>query len=98
MPYLLTWIYTRLTGITSCKNENHLFFKIEIALVSIYALSIGTPKYIEHILTDIKGQYNNDKGPLTDYLYQWIFFQTENLKEILVFSDRLEQENLIDIY
>ena len=51
-----------MTGITSCKNENHLFFKIEIALVSTYALSIGTPKYIKQILTDIKGHYNNGQS------------------------------------
>ena len=83
-----------MTSITSCKNENHLFFKIEIALVSTYALSIGTSKYVKQIITDIKGQYNNGRGPLTHHLYQWIFFQTENHKEILVFNDKLEQKNL----
>lgn len=87
-----------MTSITSCKNENHLFFKIEIALVSTYALSIGTSKYVKQVITDIKGQYNNGRGPLTHYLYQWIFFQTENHKEILVFNDKLEQKNLTDIY
>ena len=43
--------------------------------VSIYAPNIGAPKYIKQILTDIKGEIDNNTlilGASTPHLHQWI--------------------------
>ena len=43
--------------------------------VNIYASSMGAPKYIKQILTDIKGEIGSNiriVGILTPHLHQWI--------------------------
>lgn len=41
-----------------------------ITTVNIYAHNIGAPKYIKQLLTDIKGEIDNNT--LTFHLHQWI--------------------------
>ena len=46
----------------------------DITIENIYAPNIGGPKYIKHILINIKEEiYSNTiVGTLTPYLHQWI--------------------------
>ena len=49
--------------------------KEDIVPVSIYAPTIGAPKYIKQIVTDIKGEIDNNTlilGALTPHLHRWI--------------------------
>lgn len=36
-----------------------LFHQDDITIVNTYAPNIGAPKYIKHILTDLKGEIDN---------------------------------------
>ena len=49
--------------------------KEDIVPVSIYAPTVGAPKYIKQIVTDIKGEIDNNTlilGALTPHLHRWI--------------------------
>ena len=39
----------------------------DITIVNIYALNTGAPRYIQQILTDIKGEIDGDKIILGDF-------------------------------
>ena len=65
--------------------------------MNIYAPSIGTPKYVPQIVTNIKGEiYRNTEiiGNLTSH--QIIHIKIN--KKTLVLTNTLNQVNLIDIY
>ena len=72
-----------------------------ITLVNIYASSIGTPKYMQQILTDIKRETNgntiarNFNTPLMS-IDRSSRQKINNVTEIL--NDTIEQLDLIDIF
>lgn len=37
-----------------------LFIQEGITVINIYAPNVGAPKYIKHILTDLRGEINNN--------------------------------------
>ena len=46
----------------------------DLIIVNIYVPNIGTPKYIKQILTEIKGETNNNAtvvGEFNPSLHQW---------------------------
>ena len=49
--------------------------KEDIVPVSIYAPTVGAPKYIKQIVTDIKGEIDNNTlrlGAVTSQVHRWI--------------------------
>ena len=66
----------------------------DITFVNIYAPNIGAPKYIKQILTDIKGEIDNNqiiRGDFNTHLYQWTDHPEEKInKETVVLNDTLD--------
>ena len=54
---------------------NRTILQEDITLVNIYTPNIGTPKYMKHVLMDMKGKNNRNTvklGVLTSHWLQWI--------------------------
>ena len=74
----------------------------DITLVNIYAPNIGAPKYIKQILTDLKGEIDQNiiivgefDTPLTSMDRS---FRQKINKATEILNDTIDQLNLIDIY
>ena len=73
----------------------------DITIVNIYASSIGAPQYIRQILTDIKGETDNNiiiVGDFNTPLTPMDRSSKQKInKETQVLNDTLEEMDLIDI-
>ena len=74
----------------------------DIIFLNIYAANIGVPKYIKQILTDIKGEVDNNvriaedcNTPLTMLCRS---FRQKISKETVALNDTLDHWNIINIY
>ena len=50
-----------------CNDVKRSIQEEVITLLNIYALNIGAPKYMKQILTDIKGEIDNDTRRVGDF-------------------------------
>ena len=73
-----------------------------ITLVNIYALNIGEPKYRKQILTDIKGEIDNNTVIVGDFNTSFISVDRSSRQKINkaseALNDTLDQLDLIDNY
>ena len=73
----------------------------DIILINIYAPNIGAPKYIKQILTDLKGENDNNTvivGDFNTHWHQWTDFSRQKInKATEVLNDTADQLDLIDI-
>ena len=73
-----------------------------IILVNIYALNTRAPKYIKQILTDIKGEIDNNTIIVGNFSTPLTSMDRSSRqiinKAIVVLNDAISQLNLIDIY
>ena len=96
------------TKATTTKKEKHYIMikgstqEEDITLINIYAPNIGAPKYIKQILTDIKGESNNNTITVWDVttpMTSTDSSSTQKINNIIpVLNDTISQLNLIDIY
>ena len=74
----------------------------DITLVNIYAPNIGAPKYIKQILTDLKGEIDNDTITIGDFSTPLTSMDRSSIQKINmateVLNDTINQLELIDIY
>ena len=73
----------------------------DITIVDIYTPNIGAPQYIRQILADIKGEINSNTIIVGDFNTPFIPMDRSSNqkinKETQVFSDTLDEMDLIDI-
>ena len=69
----------KIKSITSDQEGHYIMIKgsiqEDITIIHIYAPNIGAPKYIQHMLTAIKGEIDSNKikvGDFKPHLHQWI--------------------------
>uniref|UniRef100_A0A3Q2HSY1 RNA-directed DNA polymerase n=1 Tax=Equus caballus TaxID=9796 RepID=A0A3Q2HSY1_HORSE len=78
------------------------FHQEEITLINIYAPNTGAPKYIKQLLTNLKGDINNNTivvGDLNTPLTSMDRSSRKKInKETVELNEMLDQLNLIDIY
>ena len=73
----------------------------DVTLVNIYASNTGAPKYIEQILTDIKGEFDNTKigGDFNTPLKSVYRSSRQKInKETVVLNNTISQLDIIYIY
>ena len=71
-----------------------------ITLINIHTAIIGAPKYIKQILTNIKGEINNNtitEGTLRPHLRQWRSSDRKSVRRV-VLDNIIEQMDLIDSF
>ena len=74
----------------------------DISLINIYAPNIGAPMYIKQLLTNLKGEINNNTiivGDLNTPLTAMDRSSRQKVnKEILDLNEKLDEMDLVDIY
>ena len=74
----------------------------DTTLFNIHTLNQGTPKYIKHLLTELKGETDKNTIIVGD-LNTWVTALDTSSKQkinkgILALNDTLDQMDIIDIY
>ena len=74
----------------------------DITIINIYAPNIGAPQYVRQMLTNMKGEINNDTiivGDLNTPLTPMDRSTKQKInKETQTLNDTIDQPDLIDIY
>ena len=75
----------------------------DITIINIYAPNIGAPQYVRQMLTNMKGEINNNTIIVGDFNTQLTPMDRSNLtkklnKETQTLNDAIDQLDLIDIY
>ena len=74
----------------------------DIPIINIYAPNIGAPQYVSQMLTNMKGEINNNTIIVGDFNTLFIPMDRSTKqkinKEMQTLNDTIDQLDLIDIY